>query len=78
MQVGFVVGTDGVVPFLQQCMLEPSFMLCTLVVCFSAVQIMFELRAIEQRQKVAKATHLQAYALSHQVPTSKVQQGVVK
>lgn len=77
-QVGFVVGTDGVVPFLQQCMLEPSFVFGTLVVCFSAVQIMFELRAMEQRQKVPKATHLQAYALSHQVPASRVQQGVVK
>ena len=51
-------------------------MLCTLVVCFAAVQIMFELRAIEHRQKqVAKTTHVQAHALSHQVLTSKVHQG---
>lgn len=74
-QVGFVVGTDGIVPFLKQCMLQPLFVLCTLVVCFSAVQIMFELRAIEQEQKqVPQTAHVQAHALSHQVFRSKAQQ----
>ena len=78
LQVGFVVGTDGIVPFLKQCTLEPSFVLCSLVVCFSAVQIMFEIRAMEQRQiKVPKASHQQAHTLSHQESTSKVQQGMV-
>lgn len=77
LQVGFVVGTDGIKPFLKQCLSQPLFTLCTLVVCFSAVQIMFELRAIEERQKqVAKTTHMQAHTVSHQVLTSKVQQGV--
>ena len=70
-QVGFVVGTDGIVPFLKQCMSQPLFVLCTLVVCFSAVQIMFELRAIEQgRKQVLETAHVQAHALSHQVLTS--------
>ncbi len=52
-QVGFVVGTDGILPFLQRCLLEPWFMLGTFVVCFSAVQIMFELRTLEQRRHAA-------------------------
>lgn len=78
-QVGFVVGTDGIRPFLQQCVLEPWFVLCTMVVCFSAVQIMFELRTIEHRQKqVLKTAHMQAHASSHQVLTSKAQQGMTK
>ncbi len=50
-QVGFVVGTDGISPFLQRCLLEPWFMLGTFVVCFSAVQIMFEIRSLEQLQR---------------------------
>ena len=48
-QVGFVVGTDGILPFLQQCLVEPWFMFGTCLVCFSAVQIMLELRALEQK-----------------------------
>ena len=47
-QVGFVVGADGILPFLQQCLLEPYFVVGTLVVCFSSVQIMFELRKLEE------------------------------
>ncbi|KAL3132194.1 hypothetical protein ABBQ32_008792 [Trebouxia sp. C0010 RCD-2024] len=76
--VGFVVGTDGIAPFLKQCMLEPSFVLCSLAVCFSAVQIMFEIRVMQQRQtKVPMATQQQAKTLGHQVLTGKVQQGLV-
>ncbi|KAL3156486.1 hypothetical protein ABBQ38_000790 [Trebouxia sp. C0009 RCD-2024] len=76
--VGFVVGTDGIAPFLKQCMLEPSFVLCSLVVCFSAVQIMFEIRAMQQRQvEVPMTIQQQAHTLSHQVLTNKVQQGLV-
>lgn len=64
-QVGFVVGTDGIAVFLKQCMLEPSFICCVLVVCFSAVQIMFELRVAEQRYgQTFKAGHLQACGVS--------------
>lgn len=76
LQAGFVVGTDGIVPFLKQCMLKPSFVLCSLVICFSAVQIMFEVRAMEHLIKVPKVTQQQAQTLSHQVLASKVQQGI--
>ena len=52
-QVGFVVGAHGILPFLQRCLLEPLFMLATFIVCFSAVQIMFEIRSLEQRRQAA-------------------------
>ena len=66
-----MVGVDGVVPFLQQCLLEPEFMLGTLVVCFSAVQVMFELRTLEQTQSAAaRSTSLCLHASSHEANVS--------
>lgn len=68
LQVGFVVGTDGILPFLQQCLLEPWFVLGTTVVCFSAVQLMFEIRTLEQRHTIAvKSSSLHVHASSHKV-----------
>ena len=66
MQVGFVVGPDGIMPFLQQCLTEPWFMLGTSIVCFSAVHIMFELRIMNHRSEAAasKADSLKFHASS--------------
>ncbi|DBA77765.1 hypothetical protein WJX77_010553 [Trebouxia sp. C0004] len=68
--VGFVVGTDGILPFLQRCLLEPWFMLGTFVVCFSAVQIMFELRSLEQRRQAAiQPSSTRFHAVTHTART---------
>lgn len=69
-QVGFVVGTDGILPFAQRCLLEPWFMLGTFVVCFSAVQIMFELRSVEQRQQAAvQSSSMHSHAVTQTAQT---------
>ncbi|KAA6428329.1 MAG: hypothetical protein FRX49_01925 [Trebouxia sp. A1-2] len=68
--VGFVVGTDGILPFAQRCLLEPWFMLGTFVVCFSAVQIMFELRSVEQRQQAAvQSSSMHSHAVTQTAQT---------
>ena len=68
-QVGFVVGADGILPFLQRCLLEPVFMLGTFVVCFSAVQIMFEIRSLEQRRQAAvQPSSMHSHAVTQTAP----------
>ncbi len=69
-QVGFVVGIDGILPFLQRCLLEPWFMLGTFVVCFSAVQIMFEIRSLEQmRQAAVQPSSMHSHAVTQTAHT---------
>ena len=69
-QVGFVLGTDGILPFLQRYLLGPWFMLGTFVVCFSAVQIMFELRSLEQkRQAAVQPSSMHSHAVSQTAHT---------
>ena len=74
-----MLGIDGIEPFIRMCMLEPTFVLGSLVVCFSAVQIMLETRAVEQRnrQRLVGAP-IQAYAVSHDVMPPKLQPCVGK
>jgi D-alanyl-lipoteichoic acid acyltransferase DltB (MBOAT superfamily) len=51
--VGFVLGLDGVLPFLQQVLGQPRFLPLVLVACFCGAQLMFGLRdweAVRARQ----------------------------
>ena len=46
---GFVLGPEGLLPFLNELTHSPGSIAACLVVFFAATQIMFELRRVEKR-----------------------------
>ena len=58
--MGFVVGVEGIIPVLSSCLSDLGFLVGVIIVCYSAVQIMFEIREWEQRAELASLTALRA------------------
>ena len=58
--MGFVVGVEGIIPVLSSCLSDLGFLVGVIGVCYSAVQIMFEIREWEQRAELASLTALRA------------------
>ena len=48
--MGFVVGVDGIKAVLIGCLTDAWFVAGTMLVCYAAVQIMFEIRNCEERE----------------------------
>lgn len=55
--VGFVLGLDGIKPFLQQVLGQPQFLPVVLLACFCGVQLMFALRDVEKQRVELQLLH---------------------
>lgn len=55
--VGFVLGLDGIKPFLQQVLGQPQFLPNVLLACFCGAQLMFALRDYEAQKAELQVIH---------------------
>lgn len=61
-----MVGVDGIMPVMSECLTDMWFLAGVVVVCYSAVQVMFEIRGLESKTWLGSAATDAHSAKQHQ------------